>query len=291
VSEEGVITPLEKKELDYSRHFLKPEEPWPIFSDTGASDLVNRLSEEYSPLSSVADVWGAATVSEAYEMKPLITEGSLDNAGLRVVNSGTVDRYSTQWGHKKFRYLGKSLVYPVVSATRARELPPKRKQQAETPKIIVASMTRRLECALDLDGSFLAGKSTSIIVPNEMDLRYLAALMNSKLIGYWFLSKYAGNALSGFALRVGPPQLRMIPIREINPKKTSERGQCERLTDMVNRMLGLLRSISVARTSDDKTRIQRQIEDLDDQIDEVVYALYNLSTEERNAVESSMAEV
>ena len=79
---------------------------------------------------------------------------------LRVVNSGTIDRYVNLWGNKPMRYLGNSYLHPVVPQDAAGRLPAVRQRQARTPKIIVAGMTRVLECIADLSGLLLPAKST-----------------------------------------------------------------------------------------------------------------------------------
>jgi hypothetical protein len=55
--------------------------------------------------------------------------------------------------------------------------------------------------------------------------------------------------------------------------------------------MNMRKHFSTARTSDERTMIQRRVEDLDDQIYLVVYDLYDLSIEEQNAVEESMNRV
>src|SRR5690606_14314768 len=105
----------------------------------------------------------------------------------------------------------------VIVRANLEKLPNTRLKQAQTPKIIVAGMTKRLECAVDTKGEVLAGKSTTIIIPKSAnDLCYLAGILNSNLIDYWYNSVYGGNKLSGGYLRIGRSQLASIPIRIID---------------------------------------------------------------------------
>ncbi len=48
---------------------------------------------------------------------------------------------------------------------------------------------------------------------------------------------------------------------------------------LVERMLGLHTQMVTAKTPDDKTRLQREIEATDRQIDQLVYELYGLTEE------------
>ncbi len=207
----GPAVCTESRNLPYARYFAQPNTPWEIFSGIDDSRVIAKM-RSFSPLESVASVLGAATVAEAYEIQNLISEGrTKDSEAVRVVNSGTIDRYRDLWAEKPLRYLGKSYVYPVITKTDVMRLPGKRRSQALTPKIIVAGMTKRLECVIDSEGRVLAGKSTTVVLP-ERDAYYLLAVLNSKAASFFYSSVFGGNKLQGGYLRIGPPQLRTVPI-------------------------------------------------------------------------------
>jgi len=128
---------------------------------------------------------------------------------IKVVNSGTIDRHALLWGTRPLRYLGRSIARPVVRDVD--RLPPRRLAQARSPKIVVAGLSRRLECALDGRGGYLAAKSTCVIT-SDVDLAFLARVLNSAIVSAWFRAEYGGNALAGGYMRVGPKQLAAIPI-------------------------------------------------------------------------------
>ncbi len=54
---------------------------------------------------------------------------------------------------------------------------------------------------------------------------------------------------------------------------------------LVEQMLSLHKQLAAAKTPDDKTRIQRQIDATDQQIDHLVYELYGLTEKEIQIVE------
>ena len=114
-SDNNVISLLKTHDLNYQRYFGNHGAPWPIFYDIHEASPVERLRDQFPTLSSVADVLGAATVSEAYDLKPLIKEHHTnDGIAFNVINSGTIDRYSSLWGKKRLRYLGDSYLCPIV---------------------------------------------------------------------------------------------------------------------------------------------------------------------------------
>jgi len=60
------------------------------------------------------------------------------------------------------------------------------------------------------------------------------------------------------------------------------------MVKLVERMLDLHKKLADAKVPDDKTRIQRQIDATDKQIDKLVYDLYGLTEEEIQIVEGSV---
>lgn len=57
------------------------------------------------------------------------------------------------------------------------------------------------------------------------------------------------------------------------------------MVELVETMLNLHKQLSAAKTSYEKTAIQRQIDTTDKQIDQLVYELYGLTEEEVHIIE------
>lgn len=275
-------------------HTAPPDHPWLLRTTPHQFNVLTRLQRDFPPLEQVAHVTGAATVSEAYALQALICDRPTpEPEDLRVVNSGTIDRYHILWGKKPLRYLGQSYLYPVIPLTQCSQLSQTRQQQATQPKLIIAGMTQRLECLLDGTGTILAGKSTSVIrvrrsshpAFENLDLRYLLGVLNSHLLSVYFCHRFNGNRLQGGYFRVGPPQLRQLPICLPNLNHPRERQTYDQLIDLVEQMLAVHRSPPAL--FDPSTAIQQQILTLDQQIDRLVCNLYNITEAERDAVLSS----
>jgi hypothetical protein len=274
-------------QLDYPRFFGDPSIGWRIFGDLTADSPVERLLKRFPPLRDHADVFGAATVAEAYDLKPLLVEAPQRWQGLPVVNSGTIDRYHFLWGAREMRYIKNSFLRPIVPAGQEHHLPPRRLQQARMQKLVMAGMTKRLEVAIDADGAWLAAKSTTIVIPRELSLFYLCGLMNSRLIDFIFRTMFAGNALQGGYLRIGPPQVEMLPVCAPDRTVEAERTRHDRVVGLVERMLQLHKDVTRARMPNEKATIERQIAATDREIDRLVYELYGLTAEEIRIVEGA----
>ncbi|GAB4378592.1 MAG: hypothetical protein Kow00121_30870 [Elainellaceae cyanobacterium] len=265
---------------------LSPSDPqarWMAIDTSQQSDLLMRL-QQFPKLETIAHVTGAATVAEAYLIQDLIQNSqtvAVDD--LQVVNSGTINRYRFLWGQKPLRYLKQSYPHPVILAKQSQQLPSKRLRQAKTPKIVVAGMTQQLEASLDEAGAILAGKSTSVIYFRDfltrgetaIDLRYLLGLINSRLMNYYFCCAFSGNQLRGGYLRVGPPQLRQLPICVPELSNDSDRYSYEQIIKLVSQRLALATLGLHTAYSDDSACCR-----LEAAIDEQVYYLYRLTDAE-----------
>jgi hypothetical protein len=172
------------------------------------------------------------------------------------------------WGKTRLRYLGQTYLYPVILAHDTALLPPKRYQQAIQPKLIVASMTQQLECVLDAEGTMLAGKSTSVIQTAAIDLRYLLGLLNSQLMSVYFNHWFAGNRLQGGYFRVGPPQLRQLPICIPNLSNLSEQQAYEQIIAWVEQRSKPEQCHQPTNTA------------IDEAINQLVFQLYQLTEAE-----------
>jgi type I restriction-modification system DNA methylase subunit len=178
------------------------------------ADLVETALLETRPLGSLATVSGAATVAEAYEIKPAVRE----LAGTEVppnfckfVVSGNIRPFRTTWDVAPVQYLKSRFNKPVVDLSR---IPEGRRTQALSPKVIISGMAKRPVAALDANGEYLSGKSTVIIYdPKEtLDLSAITAILNSRIAALIYFGLYSGLALSGGYLRFGPPQISAFPV-------------------------------------------------------------------------------
>jgi hypothetical protein len=132
-------------------------------------------------------------------------------------------------------------------------------------------MTRVPECIADLPGTLLPAKSTTVI-ESDADLCWLLGILNSRLMGFYFLSVYGGDRLHGGYLRIGPPQLRTLPVPEYDRANDIHRALAQRVRQLL--------AFRERRTAG-------QARDLEEQIDQLVYRTYGLTDAERLVVEQS----
>jgi hypothetical protein len=112
---------------------------------------------------------------------------------------------------------------------------------------------------------------------------YLLGLLNSKLL-YWSLEQ-TSNIFRGGWITCTKQYFGELPIKIPDTTKPREKKLHDRIVSLVQRMLDLHKQLAAAKVPDEKTRIQRQIDATDKQIDQLVYNLYGLTEEEIKIVE------
>lgn len=257
--------------------------PWSVYTE-GGSTLLNKILKNSKAvlLEDIAKVTGAATVSEAYEIKEIITEERGDDGEIKFINSGTIDRYRSLWGSVKTTYIKGNYMRPVVLDSDLGKIAPKRLNDAKLAKIIVSGMNKRLECYLDKN-QYVAGKSTTVIIPTGITPEVLLAILNSKLMTYTYRKMYQSLSLAGGYFRVGSPQLRTMPI--IKPGKDSETALLA-LVDGIQKKTIELNGITPG--TEKSSYLQNEIAAADARIDGLIYDLYGLTDEERQIVEGTV---
>ncbi len=258
------------RDTDWSRYFA----PRKILNLILKISTFSRLSDYCNKIS------GAATVSEAYEIKKYVKEKITecqDRNIKKIVNTGTIDRYLLLWGKKRMQYIKSSYINPMIRDDDLLCISERRLKQAECKKIIIAGMTKALECAYD-EGQYLAGKSTTIILDdkqNKLPLKVVLPLLNSSLISFWYRYFFSSLALAGGYLRISEREISQIPIPEIS------RAQQQSIFVYTDKILAITQSDDYLHNPVKQT----QVREYERQIDELVYQLYGLTTEEIRLVE------
>jgi hypothetical protein len=130
--------------------------------------------------------------------------------------------------------------------------------------------------------TFITNKNlyTVLIRDNNIDIRVLLGVLNSKLISYLYIKQVTQAVKDDF------PQVTIKDILSLPfPSATVIAKHAPRMVELVEQMVSLHKQLASAKTPDDKTRLQRQIDTTDQQIDLLVYDLYGLTEKEIQIVE------
>jgi len=138
-------------------------------------------------------------------------------------------------------------------------------------KILLPRKSTEICCAYD-DEQHYALNTAYICLPinKRYSLQYILACLNSKLINYFY-----SNLFFGWQITI--PALHLIPIKRTSPEEQQP------IVNVVNQI------VSLTKTDDYPTNRDKQakVRELERQIDQMVYELYGLTSEEIAVVERS----
>jgi type I restriction-modification system DNA methylase subunit len=152
-------------------------------------------------------------------------------------------------------------------------------------KILMRQTGDSLVATLDTY-QYLCLNNMHVLVPKQQDgvfATYALGIINSRLLNWYYhaLNPEVGEALA----EVKKTNVANLPIRPINFSIPADVMCYTHIASLVESMLSLHRQHAAARTPQEQTALQRQIEATDRQIDALVYELYGLSQDEIAIVE------
>lgn len=158
-------------------------------------------------------------------------------------------------------------------------------EHLERAKIVFPDICKGPRFVLDTAGHYLGNTAYAL----GSDDPYLLGILNSRL--FWFA---ISNISIPFGVRAGRYRYRLIyqymekvPIRAFDPSNNHEKAQHDKMVSLAQRLLSLHTQATAAKTTHERTAIQRQIEAADQEIDRLVYEIYGLSNEEICIVEGA----
>jgi hypothetical protein len=153
-------------------------------------------------------------------------------------------------------------------------------------KIVVPDYNNEASFTSDKEGFFYKTGYGIVTTNDALDMTYLLALLNSKLL-FQFLLRI-GTCLRGGYVRFWSMYLEQLPIRTIDFSDAKDKARHDKMVSLVQRMLHLHKRLQTVNTEHERTLLQRQITTTDVEIDHLVYELYDLTDEEIAIVEESI---
>lgn len=153
------------------------------------------------------------------------------------------------------------------------EYPQKIREKFAEKKIFLARMTKDIRASYS-DIEECAGK-VNVLVNFRENPKYILGLLNSKLINFWYKSKFESRHLAGGYLGFDTPSVKSIPIKISASQKP--------FVDLVDKILAITKDSDYLQNS----AKQAKVHDYEKQIDQLVYKLYGLTEKEIKIVEGS----
>ncbi|MBP7792399.1 MAG: N-6 DNA methylase [Candidatus Goldbacteria bacterium] len=151
----------------------------------------------------------------------------------------------------------------------------------KNPKIIIRETGSRITATYDESG-IITNRSLYCIRSDKIDLKYLLAIINSRLIQYYYENKYKTDTDIFPKIRIN--QVKQIPIMPIDSKQDEK---FKNLIGLVNVILELKTKI-IFTSGQQKENLQIQIDKVDKEIDNLVYELYGITEDEKKIIEENL---
>jgi len=185
-------------------------------------------------------------------------ESKIDLMYKKLLRGSDILKFTNKWDGKRWIKYGEHLAEPRASANFDKE------------KIVVRQTGDTLIATFDTD-KFICMNNLHVITQietNKLSLKYLLALVNSKLMDFYhfLLNPEKGEALA----EVKKENLEKLPIKEISAKEQKP------FIKLVEKIL-----------TQKKENPQSDTKELEREIDTMVYKLYELSEEEIRIVEGN----
>jgi adenine-specific DNA-methyltransferase len=147
-------------------------------------------------------------------------------------------------------------------------------------KLLLRQTGDSLVAAFDGNGYYHLNNLHSIVPSpgTRYDLRYILALLNSRLLNYYYhlVSLEVGRAMAQTDIEA----IEKLPIRRIDFDDPADVARHDRLVSLVEEMLYLHAERAGASRCEEEEDVERRIERLDRQIDALVCELYGVAEDE-----------
>ncbi len=253
------INNLDFKKIPFN--FIKSQDKneIPIDLSIGDFNLIQKINENKDKLQDFFKV--DLGMNTANDSKFIFHSNENLTNPKKILEGKGFKRYTINWQCKYVDYL------PNVMKEKSTARPGE-KERFESEKIILYRFIDKdgyLKCVYDIDKYYTLG-STYVIRNKEqtnISLKYLIAILNSKLVSFFYKKQFSGS-------KVTKNELYKLPIKEISEKEQ------EPFIEKVNQILSLKKENPESDTSV-----------LEKEIDEMVYKLYDLTADEVAIVEGS----
>lgn len=237
--------------------------------------FITSIERFTSMLSDIGTCDSACATSDAYKLKEYIInipeKTFTPEKYLKVINTGTIDKYINKWGRTEMKYLGDKFLFPAVNKLKFLDaFSNTYGAKSVKQKLIIKGLTLLDVCYDDI-GEIIPGKSTLIVTgSNEHDLKFLLGLLNSKLPIFYIKEKYRSSSYNQ-GINFNKGMINNLPIPNIDEEKKHA------VVKIVDKILKIKKSDPTTNTIE-----------LEQQIDQIVYELYGLTDAEIAIVEDSI---
>jgi len=257
-----------------------------IFNNSEDAHLLKKIESGKTPLESLCDFTLGITPYDKYKgHTPKQIKGRVFHSTTKkndtfkpLLEGGDVKRYIVEWGKGEFISYGNWLGAP------------RQKKFFSNPRILVRQIISgnppRIYAGYTEEELYNTQSIFNLISKENtnVNLKYLLALLNSKLINFYHGHKYLDLSKRLFQ-KILIQNCRTLPIKTIDRKNREEVKMESEIINFTNKLLNLYKEINKQSLTSKVEQIQSKIDYCEEIIDGIVYQLYNLTTKEIDVIE------
>lgn len=250
--------------------------------------ILNRVEEVSVKLETLATVSTGLKAYQTGKGRPLQTEEmksnrvyhastQLDNSYVKYLEGKDVQRYFLGWSSEYLSY-GDHLAEP------------RRSVPFSGKRILIRQIPSKLPYAINAtytEDAYL-NDINSMVIFNESDhsLKYLLAVINSRLLSSWFnltFGKMQRNIFPQFKVK----ELSRFPIKKIDFSNKAEAALYNEVINLVDQTMDTQRKIHSANNDNDKRILHQRFDVLNQKIDTAIYSIYGLTDADQEVLHNS----
>jgi hypothetical protein len=157
----------------------------------------------------------------------------------------------------------------------------------EGPRVLVRRIVGERLVMCPTAETLIADQLLHTVKPrtSNLDYRFLAAVLGSSSVAYYFRKRFNRTEKTFPEIRVA--ELSSLPIPVLDFKKPTDKSRHDKLVLLVDKLLGLMPKLRAATADSEKAVLQNAVTATDQQIDQLVYELYGLTQEEIALIEGA----
>ena len=271
---------LDYKKLDQQEWFNNAFSVFDIFTDENVTKLLKKIEKDKILLENICEFTLGVTPYDKYKghtpeqikNKVFHSNHKKDKTFKKLLAGADVTRYFVNWNGTQYLSYGVWLGAPREQKFFLRERILVRQIVSGNPLRIYAGYTEE---------ELYNTQSIFNIILKEganYDIKFILAVMNSKLINFYHSNKYLDLSKNLFQ-KILIQNCKKFPIPET---KSNEKN----IVKLVDNLLKLNKEFQKTKLETQRQQIQRVIDHSERKIDELVYGLYGLSKEEIGIIET-----
>ena len=255
------------------KHFENaPLRMFSVHLDEPTFALLEKIAGEHPKLGDICESHDGVNPGNAKHK--LLASEKFDEHCRKVLNGKNIGRYQLNWGGLYVRY-DRSLL------TKRDNVRWGHRAALNSDKILTRQTADRILGTFDADRYYCTNSIHTTILragaQSEFSLKYVLALLNSKVISFYY-RKLVSEAGQLFC------QVKLVHLRQLPLKKIPLQEQ-QNFIEGVEALLTLGRRQQEAIELDRQEALQRQIQEIDERLEQKVYVLYGLTPEEIHVIE------